>query len=69
MSLDFSFESFYQSIRRSHRFGKTGDVTANLITTDTMQNVIETIKRKEEQFKLMQQLMIKHQSIWNTKQY
>ena len=62
MSLDFSFESFYQSIRRSHRFGVKGDVTANIITTDTMQNVINTIKYKEEQFKQMQLLMIKHQT-------
>jgi superfamily II DNA or RNA helicase len=62
MSLDFSFESFYQSIRRSHRFGVKGDVTANIITTDTMQNVINTIKYKEEQFKKMQLLMIKYQT-------
>ena len=67
MSLDFSFEGFYQSVRRSHRFGKKGDVTANIITTDTMQNVIETIKFKEKQFKEMQLLMIKHQTLWNTK--
>ncbi|WP_336716326.1 helicase-related protein [Chryseobacterium mucoviscidosis] len=69
MSLDFSFESLYQSIRRSHRFGQKNQVNINLITTDTMQNVISTIKTKEEQFKLMQQIMIKNQNIWNTKQF
>jgi len=61
MSLDFSFESLYQSIRRSHRFGQKNKVKAHIITTDTMQNVIETIKTKEEQFNYMQSLMINNQ--------
>ena len=52
-SLDFSFEGLYQAIRRSYRFGQTQEVNITLITTDTMSNVIESIKTKEEQFKLM----------------
>ena len=65
MSPDFSFEGFYQAVRRSHRFGKKGDVTVNIVTTDTMQNVISIIKEKEKQFKQMQQLMINNQALWN----
>lgn len=53
-SLDFSFESTYQAIRRSYRFGQKRQVNINLIKTDTMQNVIESINRKQEQFKEMQ---------------
>lgn len=53
-SLDFSFESLYQSIRRSYRFGQDKPVNIYLVTTDTMQNVIESIKRKQEQFLKMQ---------------
>ncbi len=68
MSLDFSFEALYQSIRRSYRFGQKNKVNAHLITTDTMQNVISSIKEKEWKFKEMQKLMIKHQTLWNTKQ-
>jgi len=52
-SLDFSFESLYQSIRRSYRFGQTHPVNIWLITTDTMQNVIQAIKEKQEQFEKM----------------
>ncbi|WP_288896679.1 helicase-related protein [uncultured Capnocytophaga sp.] len=63
MSPDFSFEGFYQAVRRSHRFGKKGDVTVNIITTDTMQNVMSTIREKETQFKQMQKLMIKNQEV------
>ena len=65
MSPDFSFEGFYQAVRRSHRFGKKGDVTVNIVTTDTMQNVISIIKEKEKQFKQMQELMINNQTLWN----
>lgn len=56
-SLDFSFESLYQSIRRSHRFGQKKTVNIYLITTDTMQNVINSIKDKEYKFVTMQNEM------------
>jgi DNA modification methylase len=56
-SLDFSFEGLYQAIRRSYRFGQTQQVNIYLITTDTMQNVIDSIKEKEEKFITMQDEM------------
>lgn len=56
-SLDFSFEQVYQAIRRSLRFGQKYAVNVWLVTTDTMQNVIETFKRKELQFEEMQKEM------------
>jgi DNA modification methylase len=59
-SLDFSFEGLYQSIRRSYRFGQTKPVNIFLITTDTMQNVRESIKQKQKQFEEMQNQMQKN---------
>lgn len=56
-SLDFSFESFYQQVRRSYRFGQNSNVTIHLIKTDTMENVSKTIEKKEKQFKEMQEEM------------
>jgi DNA modification methylase len=58
-SLDFSFESLYQSIRRSYRFGQLHPVNIYLITTDTMSNVITSIHKKQSQFLAMQQEMNK----------
>ena len=49
-SLDFSFESLYQAIRRSYRFGQECEVDIYLITTDTMMNVIEAINTKHKKF-------------------
>jgi DNA modification methylase len=56
-SLDFSFEGLYQAIRRSYRFGQKHSVNIYLITTDTMANVIATVKAKEKQFLEMQREM------------
>jgi DNA modification methylase len=58
-SLDFSFEALYQSIRRSYRFGQDHPVNIYLLTTDTMQNVIQSIKNKQRQFEDMQYAMTK----------
>ena len=57
-SLDFSFESLYQAIRRSLRFGQKYPVNVYIITTDTMQNVIKSIQIKQEKFIRMQAHMV-----------
>jgi len=59
-SLDFSFEGLYQAIRRSYRFGQKHTVNIYLITTDTMENVILSINKKEKQFLEMQEEMNKN---------
>lgn len=56
-SLDFSFESTYQGIRRSYRFGQNSIVNIYLITTDTMQNVKEIFEKKQNEFRKMQDSM------------
>lgn len=79
-SLDFSFESTYQGIRRSYRFGQTEQVNIFLITTDTMQNVKDAFDKKQKAFNDMQSAMtaatnrnikkqIKLKKMETTKQY
>lgn len=51
---DFSFEDFYQQVRRSYRFGRNGDVNIHLIITDTMQNARAIIEEKQRKFEEMQ---------------
>jgi DNA modification methylase/superfamily II DNA or RNA helicase len=58
-SLDFSFEGLYQAIRRSYRFGQKKKVNIYLITTDTMENVMQSIEKKQSQFLEMQSEMNK----------
>lgn len=51
---DFSFEDFYQQVRRSYRFGRNDTVNIHLIVTDTMQNTTSTIEKKQRAFEEMQ---------------
>ncbi len=53
-SVDFSFESTYQAIRRSWRFLQKNDVYVWLIITDNMENISEIQNKKYKQFKKMQ---------------
>lgn len=48
-SVDFSFESLYQCICRSYRFGQQKEVQSYLITTDTMANVHSSINKKRDE--------------------
>lgn len=56
-SLDFSFESTYQGIRRSWRFGQEHEVNIYIVSPDTMANVKEVINTKQSQFLAMQKKM------------
>jgi len=58
-SPDFSFERLYQALRRSWRFLQDKTVNAWIVTTDTMQNVIQSLNSKEKQFEEMQSEMSK----------
>lgn len=51
---DFSFEDFYQQVRRSYRFGRKGDVNIHLVITDTMSNTRDIILKKQKAFEEMQ---------------
>lgn len=53
----YSFERFYQSIRRSYRFGQTQEVHAHLIYGITEGNVVSVLKEKEAAFAEMQTAM------------
>lgn len=59
-SPDYSYEKLYQAIRRELRYGQNHAVNVYLITTDTMQNVIASLKVKEQQDREMKSQMIKH---------
>lgn len=65
-ALDFSFEGLYQAIRRSYRFGQTQEVNIYLVTTDTMNNVLESIRKKQSEFNYMMEQITKNV---NNKEY
>ena len=62
--ISFSYEAFYQAIRRCWRFGQKKDVNVNLVLSEKELSVLENIKRKQSQHQKMAENIIN-----NTKQY
>jgi DNA modification methylase len=57
VGLSYSFEDFYQALRRSYRFGQTREVHAYIIQASTEGAILKTIQRKIEQHTAMQERM------------
>ena len=59
VGLSYSFEDFYQALRRSYRFGQTREVNGYIIQAKTEGAILQAINRKIEQHKAMQTNMTK----------
>ena len=57
VGVDYSFEDFYQSIRRSYRYMRKGDVHAYLIYAESEGNVRQALQRKSDDFQKAQDRM------------
>lgn len=55
--LDYSYESYYQAVRRFWRFGQNKPVTVWIVIGSTEQRILETVKRKEKQHSEMKLAM------------
>ena len=57
VGLSYSFEDFYQALRRSYRFGQTREVNAYIVQAQTEGAILRAIETKIEQHKTMQKNM------------
>jgi len=57
VGLSYSFESFYQALRRSYRFGQKHSVNAYIVHASTEGAIMKTIKEKIGQHEEMQKQM------------
>lgn len=57
--LNYSYESYYQAIRRMWRFGQKNEVNVNIILADNERSILDTIHRKKEQHEKMKREMLK----------
>jgi hypothetical protein len=57
VGLSYSFEDFYQALRRSYRFGQKQEVNAYIVQARTEGAILQTVKRKMQQHSDMQDRM------------
>lgn len=57
VGLSYSFEDFYQALRRSYRFGQKKQVNAYIVQASTEAKIIKVIQQKIEQHQNMQSKM------------
>src|SRR5699024_6682531 len=54
----WSYEQYYQAIRRFWRFGQKKDVTVDLVISDGQQRVIDAIQQKTEKARMLYENLI-----------
>lgn len=59
VGLNYSYENFYQAVRRSYRFGQTREVQAHLVVAETEVSVKDTVARKAMDHQTMQAQMVR----------
>ena len=57
VGLSYSFESYYQAIRRVWRFGQQRPVVCHIVQAETEGALVATIESKEKEFRAMRQEM------------
>jgi hypothetical protein len=60
VGIGHSWESYYQAVRRSYRFGQTRPVRVHIITSEAEGRVLETLRRKQADADAMAVGMISH---------
>ena len=57
VGLSYSFEDFYQALRRSYRFGQKSEVNAYIVQASTEGAIVSTVRRKMEAHAKMMERM------------
>src|SRR5690606_9902199 len=68
----FSYEQYYQAIRRFWRFGQKSDVTIDMVISDGQKRVLQAIQEKTEKAKQLHSKLIKNvnqEFIYTTKEF
>lgn len=68
LAYDFSFEKFYQGVRRMHRFGQKNTVNVHILTPKNQINVKGKILKSEQKHKTMIQELAKKSSTHENKE-
>jgi len=56
----YSYEQYYQLVRRFWRFGQTRNVIVDIVTTESGHDIMEALTRKAEQTDRMFSSLVEH---------
>lgn len=56
-SISHSYEQYYQAVRRSWRYGQTGEVTAHIVVAETEESIWRNVQRKAADHDKMKRAM------------
>lgn len=59
VGLSYSYEAFYQAIRRSWRFGQANEVNAHVVAAETEGEILRAIQTKQREHETMKQAMVR----------
>lgn len=62
VGLSDSFESYYQCIRRCHRYGQTRTVHAHVVVSELEQSIAHNVARKQDQANALMESMIRNRT-------
>jgi len=68
VGLSYSYEDYYQAIRRCYRFGQKREVNCFVMAADSERSVLEIIKEKETKHNEMKLRMVKAISVFSNKE-
>lgn len=63
--LDYSWEAYYQAVRRVYRFGQQHPVMVYVIMSKQEESVLEAVRRKEREAVAMTDELVKHSAIFS----
>jgi len=68
VGLSYSYEDYYQAIRRCYRFGQTQEVNCYVMAADSERSILSIIQEKEAKHNVMKLEMVKAISIFYKKE-
>ena len=68
VGLSYSYEDYYQAIRRCYRFGQTQEVNCYVMAADSERSILSIIQDKEAKHNIMKKEMVKAISIFYKKE-
>jgi DNA modification methylase/superfamily II DNA or RNA helicase len=58
VGLSYSYEQFYQALRRAYRFGQKSPVTAHIVAASTEGAIVDVVRGKKEEHEAMKAAMV-----------